>query len=134
MNEYQRLVFDPSLDEAGALRVDYDAPSFEALGRLAGSAGNLACVRISAPELKAIDPGAELERALRLQNGIFRLQECARADALYFCFFLQYDAMADERSGGVAEIWVNPATRSIPQLAPPLDTVGVARIQLRRKT
>lgn len=125
MNEYQRLVFDPLLDEPGALRLDYDAPSFEAMGRLAGSTGNLACVRISAPELKAIDPDKELERALRLQNGIFRLRECARAETLYFCFFLQYDVMADERSGGVEEIWVNPATRSILQPAPPLDTVEV---------
>lgn len=125
MNEYQRLLFDPSLDEPGALRVDYDAPSFEAMGRLAGSIGNLACVRISAPELKAVDPDKELERALRLQNGIFRLRECAPAQTLYFCFFLQYDVMADERTGGVAEIWVNPASRSIPQLPPPLDMVEV---------
>ena len=96
------------------------------MGRLAGSMGNLACVRISAPELKAIDPDKELERALRLQNGIFRLRECERAETLYFCFFLQYDVMADERSGGVAEIWVNPATRSIPQIVPPLETLEVA--------
>jgi len=123
MDDYQRFVFDPLLDEPGAIRVDYDTPTFEAIGRLAGSMGKLACVRIAMPELKAIDPENELERALRLHNGVFRLRECAPVETLYFCFFLQYDVMADERSGGVAELWVNPSTRSIPQIVPPVDVV-----------
>jgi hypothetical protein len=63
---------------------------------------------------------------LRLHNGIFRIRECAQAEALYFCFFLQYDVIADERSGGVAEIWVNPATQSIPQFMPSLETLELS--------
>jgi hypothetical protein len=124
MSEYERLVFDPSLD-AGARRVDYDSLSFEAMGRLVEAMGPLACVRVSAPDLKAIDPEKELERALRLQNGVFRFSDYAPATQLYFCFFLQYDVMADERSGGVTELWVNPSTRSMPRVAPVIETVEV---------
>jgi hypothetical protein len=54
MNEYQRLVFDPLIEEPGALRVDYDAPSFEAIGQLTASMGSLACVRVSSPELQTL--------------------------------------------------------------------------------
>jgi hypothetical protein len=125
MSEYERLVFDRSLDAPGTRLVDYDSPSFEAMGRLVEAMGRLAVVRVSVPELKAIDPEKELERALRLHNGVFRLRECALETKLYFCFFLQYDVMADERSGGVVEVWVNPATRSMPRLASLLETVEV---------
>ena len=124
MNEYQRLVFDPSLaklDEPGALLVDYDSPSFEAVGRFVDSLGSAGCLRIALPELKAIDPDRELERALQLKNGVFRLRDCVRAETLYICFLLQYDVMADERSGGVAEVWVNPAARSIANLGPVIE-------------
>lgn len=121
VNEYQRLVFGPACDEPGAARVDYDSPLFEAAGRLVDSFGTLACLRAAPPELKEIDPDRELERALRLQNGVFRLRECVPAETLYFCFLLQYDVMADERSGGVVEVWVNPAARSIASLSPLLD-------------
>jgi hypothetical protein len=122
MNEYQRLVFDPSVDEPGAVRVDYDAASFEALGKIVDSFGTLACLRLAAPELKALDPERELERSLRLQNGVYRLQDFAVVETLYLGFFLQYDVMADERSGGVAEVWVNPAARSLAGLATLLET------------
>ena len=111
MSEYQRLVFDPSIDESSALRVDYDSPAFERMGRLADAMGDLAFVRAGAPALKPIDAEMELERVLSLRNGIFRFQECAPATRIYFCFFVQYEAMADERAGGVVEIWVNPLTR-----------------------
>src|SRR5262245_46108851 len=64
INDYQRLVFDPSCDEPGSVRVDYDAPFFEAAGRLVDSLGSLACLRAEIPELKQIDPDRELERGL----------------------------------------------------------------------
>src|SRR5437867_989520 len=83
LNEYQRLVFDPACDEAGAVRVHYDAPLFEAAGRFVDAFGAVACVRATPPELKEIDPYRGLERGLRLHNGIFRLQECARTEMLY---------------------------------------------------
>ena len=41
----------------------------------------------------------------------------------YCCFFLQYDVMADERSGGMEEVWVNPATGSMPRFASFLETI-----------
>jgi hypothetical protein len=121
MNEYERLVFDPARDEAGAVRVDYDSPLFEAAGRFVDSFGAIACLRVTPPDLKEIDPDWELERALRLHNGIFRLQECAPAETLYLGFLLRYDVMADERSGGVLEVWVNPEARSIATLGSLLE-------------
>jgi hypothetical protein len=122
MNEYERLVFDRSSEAPGALRVDYDAPIFEAMGRVVGSMGSVACVTIPTPELRTIDAEKELERALSLQNGVFRLRDCLSVTQLYFCFFVQYDVMADERSGGIEEVWVNPATRSMPKMPSLLDT------------
>ncbi|MBI2150465.1 MAG: hypothetical protein HYU27_07655, partial [Acidobacteria bacterium] len=121
MNEYERLVFDPAANEANAIRVDYDAPFFEAAGRFIDSFGSLACLGVETPELKDMSPERELERGLRLQNGIFRLQECVPAEMLYLCFSLRYDAIADERSGGVLEVWVNPEARSIATMAAVLD-------------
>jgi hypothetical protein len=123
MNDYERLVFDLSLVEPGALSVDYDAPPFEAMGRIVGSMGRIAGVSIPSPELRTIDPEKELERTLRLQNGVFRFRDCVQVTQLYFCFFLQYDVMADERSGGMEEVWVNPATRSMPQIGSLLETM-----------
>jgi hypothetical protein len=122
MNEYERLVFDPSAETAGALRMDYDAPCFEALGRLTDAMGRFAFVSILAPELRNIDPEKELERTLRLQNGVFRFRDCVQVTQPYFCFFLQYDVLADERSGGVEEVWVNPATNSMPRMVSLLET------------
>ena len=123
MNEYERLVFDPSVETPGSLHVNYDAPSFEAMGRLAGSMGRVGCVTIPSPELRTIDPEKELERTLRVQNGVFRIQDCVPVTQLYFCFFLQYDVMADERSGGIETVWVNPAANSMPRMARVLETV-----------
>src|SRR5262249_19123349 len=129
-------------EEPGAVRVDYDSPVFEAAGRLVNELGTLAYFRPTAPELKEIDPAWELERALRLHNGIFRIQECVRAETVYVGFIMQYDAMADERSGGLFEIWVNPESRSITTLPslldiaegprgggdpPPAELAGIAR-------
>ena len=125
MNEYERLVFDPSLEEPAAKRVDYDAPSFEAMGRILDSMGRIAFVTVSSPELRTIDPEKELERTLRLQNGVFRLRDCMPVMQLYYCFFIQYDVMADERSGGLEEVWVNPATCSMPRMASTIDTMEV---------
>ena len=56
-------------------------------------------------------------------KGAMTLIDTERAETLYFCFFLQYDVMADDRSGGIEEVWVNPATRSIPRLASLLETM-----------
>ncbi len=123
MNEYERLAFDLPAEKPGSLRVDYDAPSFEAMGRLVESMGRLACVTIPTPELRIIDPEKELERTLSLQNGVFRVLDCVPATQLYFCFFLQYDVMADERSGGMVEVWVNPAENSMPRMASVLETM-----------
>lgn len=121
MNEYERLVFDLSVEAPGALRVDYDSPTFEAMGRIVAAMGRIACVTATAPELRTIDAEKELERTLRLQNGVYRLRDCVPATRLYFCFLVQYDVMADERSGGIEEVWVNPATRSMPRIASLLD-------------
>jgi hypothetical protein len=123
MSEYQRLVFDPGLDPGDALRVDYDSPAFERIARLVDAMGGLASVRAQLPPLKAIDAEAELDRALSLRNGIYRFQQCVPVTRTYFCFFVDYEAMADERAGGVVEIWVNPVTRSVPSLAAVVDSV-----------
>jgi hypothetical protein len=125
MGEYENLVFDPSLDAPGAQRIDYDSRYFEAMGRLVDSMGSLAFAQVTAPPLKEIDPERELGRALSLQNGILRAGECIPASQVYFCFFIAYDVMADERSGGVTEVWVNPTTRSLPRAAPSLDTLEI---------
>src|SRR5262245_44224704 len=56
MNEYERLVFDPSMDTPGSIRVNYDAPSFEAVGRIVASLVWVGFISIDVPELRAIDP------------------------------------------------------------------------------
>jgi hypothetical protein len=129
--EYERLVFDPASNEAGAIRVDYDSPFFESAGRIADSPGSVVCLR-ALPELEPINPDRELERGLRLQNGILRIQECTRAEAAYICFLLRYDVMADERSGGIVEVWVNPEASSIPTRGTVLLTLKPAMPHLCR--
>ena len=120
LGEYERLVFSP---EAGALgtMIDYDAPLVERLGHLLDTAGRIAFVRSPSVRMKPIDPEHELGRALVLQNGIYRFQRMVAAESVVFCFVFEYGLLADERAGGLFQVWVNPETRSSPVLASWLD-------------
>lgn len=120
--EFQRLVFTP--DEVGPFRdvlVDYDSPIFDKMGGLVDAMGRVAFVKAPAVTLQSIDPVAELSRALTLQNGVVRGADVSPAEAVYFWFAFEYDLLADERTGGLTQVWVNPATRSVPRMASWVD-------------
>jgi hypothetical protein len=118
LTEFQPLTFTPDADgPADALLVDYDSPVFDKLGRLVDALGRVTFVDGPAVVLKSIDPVAELARALTLQNGVLRGTTMTTADVVYFRFTFEYSLLADERAGGLAHVWVNPATRSVPSMA-----------------
>lgn len=117
LREYQHLVFDPRIDPAIApaesVRVDFDSPLVEALGALLDPAARLAFVDAPFPPLKPIDPLRELERGVTVRNGVVRLRECVAVQTIYVCFVMEYEALADERRGGIIELWVNADAGSV---------------------
>lgn len=116
--EFQRLTFTPDeVGPFGALLVDYDSSIFDKMGGLVDAMGRVAFVKAATVPLQSIDPLAELSWALTLQNGVVRGADVTRAEAVYFWFTFEYDLLADERAGGLTHVWVNPATRSVPQMA-----------------
>lgn len=117
LREYQHLVFDPQLDPATArteaVRVDHDSPLVETLGALLDPAARLAFVDAPFPPLKPIDPVQELEGGVTIRNGVVRLRECVSAQTIYVCFVMEYEALADERRGGLIELWINADAGSV---------------------
>lgn len=127
LSEYQRLVFDPDARKADAALVHYDSPVFDAMGNVVASMGRLAFMSCPAPPSKPIDPGSALMQALTVQNGVARLQGADATVSVYVGFVVEYELLADERTGGLVEVWVNPATRSIARWAGSLfDAPSVA--------
>jgi hypothetical protein len=117
LREYQHLAFDAHVDPvsapAEAVRVDHDSPLVETLGALLDPARRLAVVDAPFPPLKPIDPAQELERGVTVRNGVVRLRECVSMLTTYCCFVMEYEALADERRGGLIELWINPDARSV---------------------
>lgn len=117
LREYQHLVFDPQIDPTTApteaVRVDHDSPLVETLGALLDPASRLAFVDAPFPPLKPIDPLQELERGVTVRNGVMRLRECTSVQTIYFCVVMEYEALADERRGGLVELWINPDAGSV---------------------
>lgn len=127
LREYQHLVFEPDADDVRtggpeAVRVDYDSPLVEALGGLLDPGSRLAFVEAPGPALKPIDPRRELEDGVTVRNGVLRLRECTSVTTTYFCFILEYEALADERRAGLLELWINPDARSVAEWPGLLDT------------
>ena len=123
--EYQRLVFEPTHSDPHTVTVDYDAPIFDRMGRLVAEMGRMAVAHTARADLKPIDPEAELERALTIVNGVYRFRTCVVAEAVYVGYLVEYHFLADERTSGLLVVWVNPATRSIAQMSPFLDSLPV---------
>lgn len=124
--EFQSLAFTPDAARpSDALLVDYDSPMLDKMGGLVDALGRMAFVKSPSVILKSFEPVAELARALTLQNGVVRGANVTSADAVYFCFIFEYDLLADERAGGLTHVWVNPATRSVPQMASWLDRLDL---------
>jgi len=118
LKEFQPLAFAPDADApADALLVDYDSPVFDKFGSLVDALGRVTFVDGPSVVLKSIEPVAELARALTLQNGVLRGAHMTCADVVYFRFTLEYSLLADERAGGLMHVWVNPATRSVANMA-----------------
>jgi len=118
LTEFQPLAFTGADGPADALLVDYDSPLFDKLGSLVDALGRVTFVDGPPVGVKAIDPVAELARVLTLQNGVLRGATMTSADVVYFGFTFEYSLLADERAGGLTHVWVNPATRSVPKMAP----------------
>ena len=118
LTEFQPLAFTGADGPADALLVDYDSPLFDKLGSLVDALGRVTFVDGPPVGVKAIDPVAELARVLTLQNGVLRGATMTSADVVYFRFTFEYSLLADERAGGLTHVWVNPATRSVPKMAP----------------
>ena len=116
LSDYQRLAFGPDSTRDNAAVIDYDSPLVERMGATVSALGRVSSIIGPAVTLKAIDAEAALERALTLQNGVFRCQGSAAVEARYAGFFFEYSVLADERVGGLTLVWINPATRSVPRL------------------
>lgn len=143
LQEYQHLLFEPEIDPTvaeitAAVRVDHDSPLIEALGALLDPAARLALVDVPFPPLKPIDPLRELERGVTVRNGVVRLRECTSLKTTYFCFIMEYEALADERRGSLLELWINLDARSLAdwpaallEAAEPRDTILVSDLSPR---
>ncbi len=123
--EYQRLGFELTHGDLHTITVNYDAPIFDRMGRLVARMGRIARAGTARADLKPIDPEAELEHTLTIVNGVYRFRSCVVAEALYVGFLVEYDFLADERTSGLLDVWVNPATRSIARMSSFLDSLGV---------
>jgi hypothetical protein len=124
LREYQHLVFEResgTTDRPETLRLDYDSPLVEALGGLLDPDFRLAFVDAPVPPLKPIDPQRELERGVTVRNGVLRLRECTPVTTMYLCFVFEYEALADERRGGLMELWINPDVQSVAEWPGLLD-------------
>jgi hypothetical protein len=135
--EFQRLIFTPDSvrpDAAGrpqqdaGLRVDYDTPLVERMGRLVDTLGRVALWPSTVPAPKPIDADGQVRRGLTLHNGVVRVRGCKPATAVRLRLFFEYELLADEREGGSAQVWITPATRSVPRMAgwSPTDVDGSA--------
>ena len=124
LSDYQRLAFGPDSGHGDTAVIDYDSPLVERMGATVATLGRVSSVIGPAVTLKAIDAEAALERALALQNGVFRCQGSTAVEARYVGFFFEYSVQADERVGGLTLVWVNPATRSVPRLMSRLDVAN----------
>jgi hypothetical protein len=127
LREYQHLVFEPEAHPVDTsrpetLRVDYDSPLVEALGALLDPGSRLAFVEAPLPPLKPIDALREVESGVTIRNGVLRLRECTSVTTTYFCFVLEYEALADERRAGLLELWINPDARSVAEWPGLLET------------
>jgi len=117
LGDFERLVFAPNDMESHARLVDYDSPVFDQMGALVESLGRIAVVAPPPVSLPAIDAGAELLRALTFANGVVRDARVTTGEATYARFVFEYDVLADERAGGLIDIWINATTRSRPRMA-----------------
>jgi hypothetical protein len=57
-----------------------------------------------------------------IRNGVMRLRECTSAITTYFCFVMEYEALADERRAGLLDLWINPDARSVSEWPGLLET------------
>ncbi|MEO7273539.1 MAG: hypothetical protein ABIX28_22845, partial [Vicinamibacterales bacterium] len=119
--EYQQLAFGRGTANEAAAIVDYDSPLVERMGAAVSRLGCVSSIAGPPVTLRPIDPDAALERALALQNGVYRCQGATAVETLYAGFFFEYGVLADERAGGLTLVWVNPAVKSIPRLFSRLD-------------
>lgn len=123
--DYQRLVFSPDAAGSGQL-VDYDSPLLEQMGRLVDTTGRVALVRGPVRSSKPVDAEREIARAVSLQNGVYRVQGMAAVEVLDFGVVFEYSLLADERTSGLVQVWINPATRSVPRLVSWFGTAEIA--------
>lgn len=124
--EFQRLVFTHGAGRSGeahppasrvALHVDYDSPLVERMGPLVERLGRIAWLSPRMPAFKPIDAVTQVERALTLHNGVVRVRGCEPATAVRLGIFFEYELLADEREGGLTQVWITPETRSAPRMA-----------------
>ena len=87
--------------------------------------GRMAVASAAPVDLKPIDPEAVLERALTVVNGVYRFRSCVAAKTAYVGYLVEYHFLADERTSGLLDVWVNPATRSIAQMSSLVDSLQV---------
>jgi hypothetical protein len=113
--DYQRLVFSPDAVGSGQL-VDYDSPLLEQMGRLVDTTRRVAFVRGPLRSSKSVDAEREIARAVSLQNGVYRVRGMLLVDVIDFGFVFEYSLLADDRTSGLVQVWINPATRSVPRL------------------
>jgi hypothetical protein len=114
---YERLVFHPELEAGGARLVSYESPVVDRMETLVSRLGRVAVLRPPAAALKAPDAESALARGLTLQNGVYRVRRVETAEATYVGVLFEYNALADERSGGLTTAWVNADARSAPTFA-----------------
>ena len=128
LGEYQRLAFEPGAAGDEVVLVDYDAPLVERMGAVIAGLGKVSRAAGPPVRLKPIDVGEALDRGVTLQNGVFRYKGHVTVEALYAGFVFEYTLLADERMGGLACVWINPATRSTARLESRFDLAALSGV------
>jgi hypothetical protein len=99
--------------------VGYQSELLESLGRLLVGSGAVTAAALAEPlPLKRLDLERDIERALALQNAVFKEQHQEPATVAYLLGHFKYAALSDERHEGMVSLAVNERTlQVVPGLA-----------------
>jgi hypothetical protein len=94
--------------------VGYQSELLEGLGRLLVGHGTVTAAALAEPlPLKRLDLERDIERALALQNAVYKVQHQEPATVAYLLCHFKYAALSDERHEGMVALAVNERTSQV---------------------
>lgn len=106
----------PMIDASGPAPrlVGYQSELLEGLGRLLVGHGAVTAAALVEPlPLKRLDLERDIERALALQNAVYKVQHQEPATVAYLLCHFKYAALSDERHEGMISLAVNERTLQV---------------------